>query len=125
MTPRSLAWVFIGGALGTVSRYGVDELIASASWPWSTLAVNVLGAFLLGALVARWHDRDHPLRLVFGAGFLGAFTTYGALAVQSEELLRDQLWSGVGYAVLSVVAGLLAAFAGLMAGRPGPRSEQP
>ena len=93
----------------------------SSRWQrsWSTSP----GSFALGALLATLLVRDHSapanrLRLLLGTGFLGGYTTYSALAVETDTLLRgDHLALGLTYAAGSVVAGLLAAYAGVAAAR--------
>jgi CrcB protein len=95
--------------------------VSDGGWPAATFAVNVSGAFLLGVLLealARggtevgWRLRT---RLFAGVGFCGALTTYSTLAVEVLLLVRgDQSETAVAYAVASVVAGLLAAAAGVV-----------
>ncbi len=121
---RSFALVALGGAAGTLSRYGVAEALdADRLFPLATFLVNVTGSFALGALLAVLLVRDssaptNRLRLLLGTGFLGGYTTYSALAVESDTLLRgDHVALGLTYAVGSLVAGLLAAFAGVATGR--------
>ena len=123
MAPQSLLLVALGGAMGTSIRQLVAQLlpVSDGGWPAATLAVNVSGAFLLGVLLealARggtevgWRLRT---RLFAGVGFCGALTTYSTLAVEALLLVRgDQSGTAVAYAVASVVAGLLAAVAGLV-----------
>ncbi len=121
---RSFALVAVGGAAGTLSRYGVAEALdADRLFPLATFLVNVTGSFALGALLAVLLVRDHSapanrLRLLLGTGFLGGYTTYSALAVETDTLLRgDHVALGLTYALGSLVAGLVAAFAGVAAGR--------
>lgn len=121
---RSFALVAVGGAAGTLSRYGVAEAFdADRLFPLATFLVNVTGSFALGALLAVLLVRDHSapanrLRLLLGTGFLGGYTTYSALAVETDTLLRgDHVALGLTYALGSLVAGLVAAFAGVAAGR--------
>ncbi|MCW2840704.1 MAG: hypothetical protein JWR55_2187 [Aeromicrobium sp.] len=122
---RSFATVAAGGAAGTLARYGVGEWLNPAhTVPLGTLAVNATGSFLLGALLAHLlargaeTGRRRTARLLLGTGFLGGYTTYSALAVETETLLRDdRVALGLTYAVGSVVMGLAAALAGMVAGR--------
>ncbi|WP_290513869.1 CrcB family protein [Aeromicrobium sp.] len=121
---KSCVTVALGGALGTLTRYLVDEGLADRLFPVATFLVNITGSFALGALLATLLVRDggasprHPLRLLLGTGFLGGYTTYSALAVETDTLLRgDHLALGLSYAVGSVLAGLLAALAGVAAAR--------
>ncbi len=125
---RSVGLVFVGGALGTGARYGLSRLVPPlAGVPVATLLINVVGALVLGLLLGRlaragsdegWR-RD--LRLGAGTGVLGGFTTYSALATDTASLLAaGHPAPAVGYAVGTLVLGLLAAAAGSRyAGRPG------
>jgi len=121
---RSFALVAVGGAAGTLARHGVAEVLdPDRLFPLATFLVNVTGSFALGALLAVLLVRDHRapanrLRLLLGTGFLGGYTTYSALAVETDTLLRgDHVALGLAYAAGSVVAGLVAAFAGIAAAR--------
>jgi fluoride exporter len=91
-------------------------------FPWATFWTNVGGSLLLGLLLAVLLERLRPhtyLRPFVATGALGAFTTMSTFQVETALLLRDG-HAGVGlvYAVTSVVAGILAAFAGITLGRP-------
>ena len=114
--------VVLGGAAGTLSRYGVDEaFVGDGLFPLATFMVNVVGAFALGLLVAALltHESD-TLRLLIGTGFLGGFTTYSALALETDVLLRgDHVAVGLAYAVGSALAGVAAAIAGIAIGSRG------
>lgn len=122
---RHFAIVVGGGAAGSLARFGIGEwLDPGHQVPVGTLLVNVTGSFALGVLLAvlalRGDDtgRRREARLLLGTGFLGGFTTYSALAVQTETLVRDgHVAVGLAYALGTVAAGLLAALAGVVAGR--------
>lgn len=117
-----LAIVAGGALLGTAARYGLTLgwPVCTAAWPWATFTVNLIGAFALGfvleALARRGEDvgRRRLVRLGIGTGFLGAFTTYSSLAVETDLLVhaaRPAL--AVAYPLASVSAGLLVALAGI------------
>lgn len=126
---RLVGWVAIGGAVGSVLRYAVAlALPTPGGWPLGTLAVNVVGAFLLGLLleaVARRGPetrRLQRLRLTLGTGVLGGFTTYSSFALEVDQLLRDGAAAlAVGYLAASLVLGTPAALAGVAAGARVPR----
>jgi CrcB protein len=120
---RDILLVAVGGALGSVARYGVGRLMGaqlSGTIPWQTFVVNASGAFLIGlALVAAarlgWPGWWRPFLAV---GILGGYTTFSAFALETVELaLRGSYVTAGGYAVGSLVVGLAAAAAGIFLGR--------
>ncbi|SDI40282.1 camphor resistance protein CrcB [Arthrobacter subterraneus] len=110
-----------GGVFGTLARYGLSvALPAPGGWPLPTLAVNLAGAFALGMLLeslARAHVAGGVkgmARLFAGTGFLGAFTTYSALALDVTTLLGSGWFDAAAvYAGLSLFGGPAAAAAGI------------
>ncbi|MGJ9421760.1 fluoride efflux transporter FluC [Aeromicrobium sp. CF3.5] len=122
--PRAGLLVLAGGTLGTLGRHGVTVWWSDpGTWPWPTFAVNVIGSFLLGLVVARVRP-DDPRRLLLGTGVLGGFTTYSAFAVETDRLLRDDhVALAALYPTVTVTLGFFAALAGLALGRarPGPQ----
>ena len=116
---RTILAVAIGGVLGTAARLGVDAVLPHPhdAFPWSTLIVNVVGSLALGFLVARvWPTAPDWLRAGLGAGVLGSFTTFSAIAVSMIEL---PLPLAALYLAVCLVLGLLAALLGLRLGRRG------
>ena len=122
MTWRDLLAVLVGGAVGTALRLGIDTLVphGDADFPVSTLAINTLGAFVLGFLVARvWLGATTWLRAGLGAGLLGSFTTFSALAVSLVSLTAAGFGMlALAYLVATLVLGLAAAALGLRLGSP-------
>lgn len=111
-------YIAIGGTLGVLARYGVGRLtLHHEALLWSTVAINVVGSFLLGLLVAgHWFDRD--LREGLGVGFLGGFTTFSTFSVQAIlEVDAGEPGRAIAYVVASVAGGLIAATAGYALGR--------
>ena len=115
--------IALGGALGTLLRYGVSRWIhvANDGFPWATFWTNISGAFVLGVFAAvmieRFPARRYP-RPFFAIGFLGAFTTFSTMAVETVTLVKDgHAVLGIGYSGISVAAGLAVAYAGVVAGR--------
>lgn len=111
-------YIAIGGTLGVLARYGVGRLtLHHEALLWSTVAINVVGSFLLGLLVAgHWFDRD--LREGLGVGFLGGFTTFSTFSVQAIlEVDAGEPGRAIAYVAASVAGGLIAATAGYALGR--------
>lgn len=117
-------WVCAGGAVGTGARYLVSLWalrVLGPGFPYGTLAVNVLGSFLLGAImqVGLTSELLSPsVRIVLATGVMGGFTTYSSF--NYETLLYVQAgrlsWAAANLAI-TVVTCLLAGMLGLWAGR--------
>ena len=121
---RDLAAVLVGGVVGTGLRLAIDTAVphTDAAFPLSTLVVNSVGAFVLGALVARiWSTAPSWLKAGLGAGLLGSFTTFSAFAVSLVSLTAaGEGMPALGYLGLTLVLGLGAAWLGLALGRRAP-----
>lgn len=110
--------VGLGGAAGAVSRYlasGWVQSLAGTFFPWGTLAVNVSGSLALGFSMV-WLQAtvaSPELRSLVTIGFLGSFTTFSTFSYETLALVRDgEWWHAAGYALGSLVVGLLAVLAG-------------
>lgn len=112
--------VFFGGGLGALCRVHT---------PGGVLVANLLGSFTMGLLTVLWNayaardgeDRIHSFRLLFGAGMMGGYTTYSSIAAVMAQTIFLPYTVHSGYMVLAVlvllVGGLVAAAAGMLAGR--------
>jgi len=114
-----LVLVAVGGSIGSAARYwlaGVVQRLNGSQFPVGTLAVNVLGSFVLGLVVALSLERElisPDARLFLGVGFCGGFTTMSAFSYETVALLRDgSLLAGAGNIVVSLLSCLLAVWAG-------------
>ena len=116
-------WVFVAGGIGSVARYGVALACSSAfgvAFPFGTLAVNLVGSFLLAVLVelAVAEHVSPELRVTLGTGFIGGFTTYSAFNQEAFALLRDgALGAGAGYIALTLAGCLAMGLFGQLAAR--------
>ena len=120
---RSLLAVALGGVLGTGARWGIDVLLphtTPGTFALSTVVVNVAGSFVLGLLVAAlWPRPRLPqwFKAGVGTGVLGSFTTFSAVSLNVvASAVEANILATLGALVLSVVLGLLAAWAGLVVG---------
>jgi len=110
-----------GGALGAVLRHFVGLFALrhmGSDFPWGTLSVNVIGSFLMGALIAWFaHSWNPPaeLRGFLTVGMLGAFTTFSTFSLDTVTLWeRGATMASMGYVLASVVLSIGALFAGMM-----------
>lgn len=116
----SLAMVALGGAMGSVARFILYQLISQplSLWvfPIATFVINVVGCLLIGILAGvgerfEWLTTD--LRLLLITGLLGGFTTFSAFGLETFALIRrDELMVALAYSVLSVVVGLVFVWLG-------------
>lgn len=110
-----LLWVAVGGAAGALARWLLDShLLVGSTFPWTTLVINVAGAFALGLLPAVAAVRRSPtLAAAIGPGLLGGFTTVSAWAGQIRALAAagHVLLAGL-YLGVTLAAGLAAAALG-------------
>lgn len=116
--------VLVGGLIGTGLRLVIDGALphGDGDFPISTLLINVAGSFALGMLVSRlWPVAPLWLRAGLGAGLLGSFTTFSAVLASTFTLSRaDETALAIGYLLISLAAGWIAAGVGIRlgAGRP-------
>jgi len=102
------------GGIGAIARLLLDGAISvrvGREFPYGTLLVNVLGAFILGLLVGVALGND--AYRVAGTGLIGAFTTFSTWSLESHRLGEDgQLRAGVVNFAVSLILGVAAAWAG-------------
>jgi CrcB protein len=131
-----VAAVAVGGVFGAVSRYAISLAIpeTASGFPWATFLVNITGSAVLGFLVtllAGQFPRARLARPLLGTGFVGAYTTFSTFTVEAVLLVRaHHPVVAAAYLLSSVVAGLGAAWAGIVAARQaaavaGPRQREP
>ena len=115
-----VAWVALGGAIGSAARYGVNiwsGRVLGSDFPWHTLVVNVIGCFAMGLLielVALKLNVSLEIRAFLTTGILGGFTTFSAFSLDFALLVERKSYGLAGaYAAGSVGLSLAAVFAGL------------
>ena len=114
-------WLFFlaAAAIGAVARYTLDVFVQDrvrGDLPWGTGVVNLSGSFLLGLItgLALYHAFPEDARLVLGAGFCGAYTTFSTFAFETLGLAeRGSTRLAVRNVVVNTAGGLLLAAAGL------------
>lgn len=121
-------WICLGGAIGTGARYLLSGWLSGwllrvngPGLPYGTLAVNVIGSFLLGLLMQiSFSVESFPptLRMVLATGVIGGFTTYSTFNYETLDLFQKDAWL-LGFANLgiTVAACFAAGLLGIVAGR--------
>ena len=111
---RNFLLVGLGGALGSMLRYGTGLLIGTREFPLATLLINVTGSFLIG-LVMVYSLANQQLgehwKLFLATGICGGFTTFSAFSWENMQLLQQGKWSLFFlYSIGSVLLGLASAW---------------
>lgn len=129
MNLTALAAVGGGGALGALARYGLTLLWPRQAdgLPVATLAANLLGCFLMGAVLQWLAESDwfagtaisqEPYRLLLAVGFCGSFTTLSALVFEMSALLqRQDVALAFGYLAATIAGGFLCFYLGVLLAR--------
>lgn len=114
----------VAGAFGAAARYGVDGLVTQhvpGSFPWGTFVVNISASVLLGIVFTLTTQRlavDAPTRLALTTGFIGSYSTFSTLMLESMRLAGS---GSNGLALLnvlgSVFVGMIAVGVGMLLGR--------
>ena len=113
-----------GGAIGAVLRHFMAYRVSTVlglTFPYGTLAVNVLGSFLLGLMVTLFAEKfalSQEIRAFLTVGLMGGFTTFSAFSMETILLIERNNYSGAAFYILaSVGLAVGALFLGMIAGR--------
>src|SRR5262249_21774892 len=114
----------VAGVAGTLGRYwlsGVVQRVCGESFPWGTLAVNVLGCLLFGFFWTLAEERmliSPQMRIVVLIGFMGAFTTFSTFAFETAQMLSDAEWlRALANIAVENLIGIAAVILGFAIGR--------
>jgi len=113
-----LFWVFLGGGLGSLCRYGIARWLSryAFAFPWATLAANVLACVVLGFLIGLdvQNKTSTSARLLIMTGFCGGFSTFSTFTAETFQLFEiGHTWQAFSNIFGSVLICLAAVFLGL------------
>jgi fluoride exporter len=115
---KEIAFIFIAGGLGSVLRFGFGKLFSynTINFPMSTLAVNIIGSFIIGLILAyalKNENFNANYKVILATGFCGGFTTFSALSNETFLMLKqNNISSALLYILLTIILGILATFIG-------------
>ncbi len=113
---KNILLVGLGGGIGSMLRYACWLLFNSKYFPYATLCVNIIGSFIIGLIIAvsiKNGSFANNWKLFLTAGVCGGFTTFSAFSAENLLLLQNGKYTVVlMYIVLSVAAGIAAAWLG-------------
>lgn len=105
-----------GGFIGAVLRYLISLVPLKTDFPLKTLAVNLIGCFVIGIIAGLAQNRladNTRLVLFLKVGICGGFTTFSSFALETDELISGGRYISAGaYAAASVLLGLAVVFLG-------------
>jgi CrcB protein len=120
----NLLLIAIGGAAGSLARYGTAVLFAGppdrTAFPWGTFAANLIGCLLVGYVNGLLLEKviRPEMRFLLTIGFIGGFTTFSTFGYEAATFLRDGNYArAAAYLVLSNIAGIALVFVGLALAR--------
>ncbi|MBW3491897.1 fluoride efflux transporter CrcB [Bacillus mycoides] len=110
--------VATGGFFGAITRFAISNWFKKRNktpFPIATFLINITGAFLLGYIIGNGVSTEWQLLL--GTGFMGAFTTFSTLKLESIQLLnRKKIYTFLLYLSTTYIIGILFAFLGMKLG---------
>ncbi|MCU0439724.1 MAG: fluoride efflux transporter CrcB [Raineya sp.] len=112
---KEFLWVFVGGGVGSVLRYGatlLTQYMRFQKFPYNTLIVNIIGAFLIGLFFGAYQEPATKNKLIIVTGFLGGFTTFSAFSYETFILAQKSMPLAILNILANVFLTLLLVWAG-------------
>lgn len=112
----NIFYIALGGALGAVLRYILNDTIIKYipfSFPIGILVINIIGCYFIGLYLGNsLHDKDHYYYFIV-IGFLGSFTTMSAFTYQTIDLFNSNILIACSYIILTIFLCMLATYLGI------------
>lgn len=104
----SLLYIFIGGGLGSICRFGISKAFVShgSFYTYGTIIANVLATLILGLFVYIFKEKlqhEHPLQLMITVGFCGGFSTFSTFSLETFKYLEKGM---LGWAIINVLVSI-------------------
>lgn len=113
---KNLLYVALGGGIGAALRYVITIVAKPQTFPYTTLAINITGSFILGIIIASGIKHEwlnEQMKLFLATGICGGFTTFSSFSGENIILMQEGKYDlAFIYILASVVAGILAAWLG-------------
>jgi CrcB protein len=113
---KNFLLVGIGGAIGSMLRYGSAILIGSKTFPLATLLINIAGSFIIGIVIGlslRNESFSNNWKTFLATGICGGFTTFSAFSLENMQLLESGKYFLCGlYIITSIILGIIGALIG-------------
>ncbi len=104
---KQALFVFMGGGLGAIARYGLNLAFVPLYGQWTTFAINIIGSFLIGTTLGTISHIS--LKAFFVTGILGGFTTFSTFQLELLLLIQQRQYTqAFCYGVCSLITGLVA-----------------
>ena len=106
----------LGGAIGTMMRFGVYALFRTTNFPFATLLINIAGSLVIGLVIGlalKDIHFDNNWKVFLATGLCGGFTTFSAFSLENFQMLQQgKYFLAVTYILSSIIAGILATWVG-------------
>ena len=113
---RNILLIGLGGAIGSILRYGTSWVIGPKNFPLATLLVNIAGSFIIGLIMAyclKNESFSDNWKLFLTTGICGGFTTFSTFSLENLQVLQNGKFAMAAcYTVCSLLIGIVAVWAG-------------
>ncbi|MEO7523586.1 MAG: fluoride efflux transporter CrcB [Ferruginibacter sp.] len=113
---KNLLLAGLGGAIGTMIRFGLNLWIKTPGFPVATLLINIVGSLVIGivfGLVIKDINFENNWKIFLATGICGGFTTFSAFSLENFQMLQQgKYFLSALYIITSIMAGIIAAWAG-------------